>query len=193
MNTVLVKDELETFIPRSHEINYVILGTMASSCARTIAGIVPENVFYYHNGRNQCWKILSHIFHGESRLIKEVTDRQNFLEHFGIAMANIVASAEVPEVDSSNSADSVLFNAHKLKKLKLKIISDEFKNILQSRPVFFTCKNKMELTYILEEYFSLNGLDKKLVHKINYLPSPTRCSVDERSRSWVNMGLIKVL
>lgn len=192
MSTVLVKDELETFIPRNHEINYVILGTMASSCARTIDGIIPENVFYYHNGRNQCWKILSHIFHGELRLMKEIIDRQNFLEHFGIAMANIVASAEVPEADSSNSADSVLFNAHKLKQLKLKIISDEFKNILKTRPVFFTCKNKMELTCLLEEYFSLNGLDKNLVQNINYLPSPTRCSVDQRSRSWVDLGLIKV-
>lgn len=189
MNTILVKDDLETFIPQNHKINYVILGTIASSSARTIGEIAPSAAFYYHNRKNHCWKILSHIFYGELREMEKIIDRQNFLENFGIAMANIVGSVEVPESESKNPADRVLFNAHNLKKLQVKKISEEFKNILQTTPMFFTCKSKVELTKLLEDYFFINGLEKNLVNKVNYLLSPTRCTPIKRSRQWEEMRL----
>lgn len=189
MTFIVVKDEIDTFIPRSNKVNYIILGTMASCCARTIGEVIPQEAFYYHNSKNHCWKMLSNIFYGEVRDMKKLIDRQNLLEEFGIAMANIVKSAEVPESESLNPADSVLFDAHALKKLETKKISDEFKHLLQTRPIFFTCKSKPALTSLLEEYFSANKLDQNLIQKIHYLPSPTRCSPVDRSSDWIKLGL----
>jgi len=189
MKTILVKDNIKTFIPKSR-VNYVILGTMASSCARMIDNVPPEEAFYYHNKKNQFWKILSYIFYGELRAIDTIIERQNFLEKFGIAMANIVESAEVPELESNNSSDDILFEAYNLKKLEVKSIADEFKNLLLTKPIFFTCKHKMPLACLLENYFRRNELGmENILEKIHFLPSPTRCSPEVRSRRWKEMGL----
>ncbi len=189
MNTILIEDSLKEFIPQNNETKYIILGTMVTSSARTISKIPPKEVFYYNNPKNQFWKILSHIFSNQKEPLDKISDRKKFLDKFGIAVANIVENAQIAENDSNDSSDAILFNAHKHEKLKVKKISNEFKKLLQSRPIFFTCKDKPPLRILLESYFENNGLEKKFSDQVIYLPSPTRCNAVTRGDQWKELGL----
>lgn len=190
MALIKVSDKITEFIPEKHNVNFVVLGTMGSSDARWINGRDPGSVFYYNNSRNNFWRIMGWLNHGRSIPIPQLPQRPMILEKNGIAMSNLVGEILIDEIHSKNPSDALLFDALNSdpKRLKVKIISPEFRNLLRTKPVFFTCLSKRGIISILEEFYVQNDLDLNLIKNIIYLPSPTRCSSEKRSRRWLDLG-----
>ncbi len=183
LNRVSVKDQIEEFIPRG-KVHFVILGTMASRIARSIADEVPLAPFYYHSPHNHFWKVLTLALSPEEAQPKTNEEKKNFLGKHGIAMANIVAEFMIAKNSSKNPSDKILFEAFKAKRLKFKVVGAELKKLLTTRPVFFTCLGKAPILELLEGFYSLNRIDDSFRRKIIFLKSPTRCNPKQRAREW---------
>lgn len=186
-----VLDEIPTFIPKNSETRYVILGTMASACARNIKGVTEKGPFFYQSTRNNFWRILAYIFEEDYSSLKEVQERRDFLERHGIAVTNLVGLVKLKEEDIDNPDDLLLFDAHedvKQKRIEFKKLNDDFKDLLMLKPVFFTCLEKPRLRELINSYFEYNNISQP---QIQFLPSPTRCSSEERGERWKKLGLIK--
>lgn len=189
MNYIEIYDDIPTFIPKQNEVKFIILGTMASSCARNILGKMDKGPFYYQSNRNSLWRILAQIYNRDASFLAEVQQRKDFLERHGIAMANLVRRVGLLEKDIRNSADGLLFDAFEDKenqRFEFKKIEEDFKLLLNSKPVFFTCLEKPRLTKMLDAYFIENQLVRP---QVQFLPTPTRCSVIERSKRWLELGI----
>lgn len=177
-----LKDEIEEFIPEG-KVNLVILGTMASFVARVVDEQFPKDAFYYHDGRNRFWGVLSLILTGERIRFNSIDDKKRFLNHYGIAMANLIHSVDVgDEIESSQ--DKILFKAYQDQKIQFKTISNSLKRILQENPIFFTCRRKVDIEIFLEEYFKKNSFSACSVEDVTFLTSPTRRSYKAISESW---------
>jgi G:T/U-mismatch repair DNA glycosylase len=180
---MLSQDEIETFIPKVPRV--LILGTMAAVCARTIDGKVPDGAFYYHDSRNQFWKIVQFVFAPEGDPKKmRIDEKQEFLEKHGIAMANLVGRLHVERGKANSASDRILFEAHKNGSLEFKAASPALKNLFKTKPVFFTCSSNREITNLLHGYLEYNGLSLKLDETVCFLKTPTRCNPRKRSNEW---------
>lgn len=183
---IISRDEIKTFIPKKNP-KLVILGTMASINARTINGhCKSEEPFYYNNNQNRFWKIMQVIFDKNPKpgFFENVAQKKIFLEKHQIALANIVYEIEISNGSEKNASDEIIFEANNNKQLKVKKIEDDFKTVLQSTPVFFTCLNKPKLNSLLNKYYKENNLNTSLIDKICYLHSPTRVKYELRSEQW---------
>lgn len=178
----ILKDEIVEFIPEG-DVNLVILGTMASFVARAVNERFPRDAFYYHDGRNRFWGVISLILTGERIHFSSIENKKRFLNHYGIAMANLVQSVEVGD-EINSSEDKILFDAYRKQKIQFKIISSSFKKILQEKPICFTCRRKMEIEIFIKEYFNKNSVSTRSVEDIEFLTSPTRKSYNAISESW---------
>lgn len=180
----VVKDEIVDFLPKGN-VNFIILGTMGSICARTVDNKKPIEPFYYHNNKNHFWRILQLLFSSNSiRNSLSVKEKKQFLEHHKIAMANIVGEIEVPTDLANDPSDDVLFRANKDGKLLFKRCNSEFSQTLKTTPIFFTCRHKKGIDLLLEGYFKANSIEQKFKNEIWHLPSPTRCNPAKRSLVW---------
>lgn len=181
---VISQDNVPSFIPKSKP-RMVILGTMVAICARDFEGHRPQKVFYYHNNRNHFWKVLQHLFEPKRDPIKmTVLEKKQFLEKWGIAICNLVHEIEVSNQDKNDPSDTILFKAHKRKKLKFKTANKKLKTILETTPLYFTCRSKTGISKLVEGYFQHNKLNDELAETIWYLPTPTRCNPKARSLLW---------
>ncbi|OFZ28346.1 MAG: hypothetical protein A2622_04385 [Bdellovibrionales bacterium RIFCSPHIGHO2_01_FULL_40_29] len=181
---IISKDEIATFIPE-RKPRFVILGTMGSICARTINGIKPENAFFYHSNRNHFWKVLQLVCE-PNKIPKtfSVDEKVAFLNKWRIAVANIVQEISIKENECNDPSDGILFKAHRGGLLKFKTVSSEFKSILKTAPIFFTCRRKKGIETLLVGYFGVNKLGTDLSTRVWYLPTPTRCNPQKRSSVW---------
>jgi len=182
---VIHQDEIPIFIPKK-ETNLVIFGTMGSINARSIDGIKPEgDFFYYNNNRNHFWKVLQFLFEPKAEPKKlTIKEKKAFLEKHGIAMTNIVDIAEVPNKYKADPSDTVLFDAHKKNNVTFKSANRKLRKILQTTPMFFTCRRKKGIEELLKGYFTQNNLSEELINNIWYWATPTRCNPKARSEMW---------
>jgi G:T/U-mismatch repair DNA glycosylase len=181
---VTSRDEIASFIPEKRP-KLVILGTMAAISARSVDGCRPETPFFYANNRNHFWRILQLVF-DENRKPQQlsVSEKQSLLNFRQIAMANLVQEIEVEPVEAHNPSDAVLIKAMRKNRLRFKAVSSDFKEILKSTAVFFTCRENKGIQNLVDGYLEFNNLDTVLREKIIYLPSPTRCNPQSRSLIW---------
>ncbi len=179
----LLKDPMEDFIPKG-ETKFVILGTMASYVAREVNGIKINEPFYYHDGRNRFWGVLSLLLSGEIIKFTNIDTKKAFLDSKGVALANLVSQVEVEDsVDSS--VDEVLFNAFEKERLKFKVISEPMRKLLKEKPVFFSCYKKKEIVSLLEGYKVFNQISEvNYVDRIIFLHSPTRRGYQYVADKW---------
>lgn len=183
---IISKDEIQTFIP-THPPQFVILGTMGSINARTLRGVKPEQAFFYNSNRNHFWKVLQLTLDPKTvPKTLSLEEKRQFLNHWKIAMANIVDQMEVHPENSDDPSDDILFEAFKNGRLHFKKESQEFKDILKVKPLFFTCRSKSPLRNLIEGYLKFNSLNLAIHEKIWFLPTPTRCNPRNRSVIWKN-------
>ncbi|MCO5143903.1 MAG: hypothetical protein M9962_12500 [Oligoflexia bacterium] len=181
---VISKDEIETFIPKKPKI--LILGTMGAIIARTIDDNRPKEAFYYHDNRNHFWKIIQLVFKPNIEPKKMTIDEKKiFLEEHGIAMSNIVKEIRVNTNDAKNPSDDIIFIAQKKRRLEFKVTSEQLKEIIEKKPIFFTCRSKPGISHLIQGYFSHNNINIP-ISKIHHLPTPTRCNPQKRSNDWRN-------
>lgn len=183
---VISQDNTQNFIPNKKP-RLVILGTMVAICARTLDGREPdEETFYYHNNRNHFWRVMQHLLAPEKDVIKNMTidQKKRFLNKHGVAIHNLVSEIIVPNVEAHDPSDTILFKAHRNKRLKFKEVSPEVKKVLETTPKFFTCRYKKGIQDLVTGFLSFNNMDVQYRDKIWYLPTPTRCNPQARSEIW---------
>lgn len=168
-----LRDPMLDFVPEGNT-TFIILGTMASYVAREVDGAVKNDSFYYHDGRNRFWGVLSLVLTGKEILFENTAEKRDFLNRNGVALANIVSTVEV-DSEVETSSDDVLFKAFNDGRLKFKAATSEIKSLIKERPVFFTCYRKPEIEALLNGYNEFNKIvDENFTNKITYLHSPTR-------------------
>lgn len=177
-----LRDSILEFIP-SKDVNFVILGTMASYIARDINGEPAQSSFYYHSPRNRFWCILSRLLTGKRIIFSDIEEKKAFLNNYGIAVANIVFEAEIEDKINS-SEDKYLFEAMANDRLRFKECSSKFKQILYEKPILFTCRRKSKIELLLKRYFIKNQIPISTLERIHFLHSPTRKSCDSIFRIW---------
>ncbi len=182
-NTKILKDPILDFLPRG-ETNFVILGTMASYVAREIDGTVNNNSFYYHDGRNRFWGVLSYLLTGKEISFRSISEKKDFLNKYGVALANLVSTIEVDSAVGTSS-DRVLFKAFGDGKLEFKKASPEMISLIRQKPVFFTCYRKPKIDTLLDGYNEFNKIfDERIVNRITFLHSPTRRGHQHIAEKW---------
>lgn len=180
------KDEIATFIP-DDEPRFIILGTMGAINTRTINGVKPQDVFFYNNSRNHFWRVLQLVFEPlEIAKLSSVSEKKAFLNKYKIAMTNIVQEIEILEKDINNPSDDILFKAHRSGKLKFKSEPLIFRELMQSKPIFFTCREKKNIQLLVNGYCEENELKDFSNERVWFLPTPTRCNPESRSLIWRN-------
>lgn len=181
---IISKDEIKTFVPKKKP-SLVFLGTMGAINARTIDEQKPEKPFFYNDNRNHFWKIIQLLFEPQLEPKKlSVKEKMAFLNKWQIAICNIVQEIKVEKNVARDPSDFVLFEAHRHGCLKFKRTTKEFDAILNSTPIFFTCRPKKEIRSLIDSYLNFNNLDSSLSEKIWYLATPTRCNPQARSIMW---------
>lgn len=181
------RDDIKTFIPKG-KTKLVILGTMCSAAARTVGNRkAADEAFYYHSPINRFWTVLQLIFEKNKAVKKlSIDEKTMLLNKHGIAIVNIVQEISVPDSLANDPSDSVLFEANRKGNLRFKTASSEFKTVLKSKPLFFTCRYKRPIHNLLEGYFIHNKVDPRLLEKIWYLHSPTRKSAQKIADIWTD-------
>lgn len=179
------RDEISNFIPEKIKTRFVILGTMASINGRRIDGLpAPDNPFFYNDNRNRFWKIMQILFNNEKDPnFPTREEKPLLLEKWGVAMGNIVSEMEIADQDKENASDEIIYEAFEICRVKFKTLDDDFKELLKTKPVFFTCKDK-RIKDVLRAYYTFNDLDPGLVDKITLIHSPTRKSAINISKLW---------
>lgn len=181
------EDEIEEFIPK-RETEFVILGTMGSMNARTVNDQKPDEAFYYNDSRNQFWNVLQLVFRPDHTPEKlSIDQKKSFLEEHGIAMCNIVKVAYVDDEFAKSPSDQALFQAYDSNNLTFKKVSNEFREILGTKKIYFTCNYKKHIGKLLSGFFDLNGIEIVPKDGVCFLPSPTRCNAKARSLRWVDL------
>ena len=182
------EDPLRSFIPKK-KIKFVILGTMVAINGRIIDGEKPqEPFFYYNNNRNHFWRILQYLTNSKLKKgehLKKMTldEKKSLLEEHGIAIINLVHKVTVPNKDKNDPSDTILFYAFKKERLKLKKVPPRVKSILQTKPLFFTCRKKKGIDQLLDGFIKENKLSN-IKENIWYWATPTRCNPYKRSLEW---------
>ena len=170
----ILKDPMIDFSPHG-KVRFVILGTMASFVAREInGGEAKYGSFYYHDGRNRFWGVLSLLLTGKRMKFSDIDEKMEFLNSHGVALANLVSTVEVGD-EVEGSSDRILFEAFENGRLTFKSAKIQFKNLLETVSVFFSCHKKAEIVALLEGYRIANKIPSDdFVDRITFLHSPTR-------------------
>ena len=185
------EDPLKSFIPTKNT-KFIIFGTMVAINARIIDGIHPkEDFFYYNNNRNHFWRVLQYLMN--PKLNKQdspekftIEQKKEFLNKHGIAIINLVKEAIVSNKDKLDPSDTVLFDAYKKNNIRFKKINSKTKELIKTKPIFFTCRKKKGIDLLVDGFFQSNQLDPKIKNNIWYWPTPTRCNPYDRSTIWKN-------
>jgi G:T/U-mismatch repair DNA glycosylase len=182
-------DILKEFIPKN-EVNFIILGTMASKVVRRVPGLDKnpnlEDVFYYHDKRNRFWRALSIVLTGKDlfqdkykNFKEEIEYKKCFLEKYGIAMVNIVEKIH----GDWSSRDDVIFSSHTNQKIEFKCLTQKYKSLLETKPVFFTRYPNRELCLLLKDFLIRNKVDLQFTG-ITFLRGPTRVTEKTIANDW---------
>lgn len=163
----------------------VILGTMASIEARNIDQRQNhDDAFFYHNRRNQFWRILQLVFEPKvpAKILSNSIEKKQFLNKWQIAIANIIQEIKIKKALSNDPSDRVIFEAYKEGNVQFKRVNKEFREILRTTPLFFTCSENKRIKSLIGEYFRRNQMSANT--PIHFLLTPTRCNPRERSLGW---------
>lgn len=180
------RDEIDTFIP-TKKPKLVILGTMASIKARDVEFLKKdEDFFFYHDKRNHFWEILQRVFEPKKtpKMFTSRNEKKDYLNTWDIAMANIIHEFKVSQAESKDPSDKFIFKAYKKGNVKFKKVGGDFSQILETTPLFFTCKEGDEINFLLDGYLEFNRVQKKAQEHVKFLMTPTRCNQIERSLGW---------
>lgn len=186
---VIHEDPLKSFIPKN-EVKFIILGTMVAINGRIIDDSYPEDdFFYYNNNRNHFWRVMQYLMNSKLTSKEDIKkfsikEKKDFLNEHGIAIINLVKKVEVPNKYKYDPSDTVLFEAYKKNRVDFKMIPPRVKKIIQSKPMFFTCRKKKGIDQLVDGFFQKNQLNNELKNNIWYLPTPTRCNPYNRSILW---------
>lgn len=180
-------DPMKSFIPDT-PVKFIIMGTMVAINARSIDGVKPkEKCFYYNNNRNHFWRVLQHLLEPKKPIEKfTIEQKKAFLNKHGIAIMNLVEEVEVKKSQIYDPSDTVLFEAHGKSKVKFKKITKAQKELLSSKPIYFTCRSKSGIKKLIHGYSERNKLDPNFIDRIWFLATPTRCNPEARASMWKN-------
>lgn len=166
---------------------------MCAINARTINGVKPEEeFFYYNNSRNHFWRVLQHL-HGlpesESPQKFTIKGKKEFLNKHAIAICNLVSSINIPNTETNDPSDEILFKAYKKERIAFKSVSPKVKKMLRTTPLFFTSRRKKGIENLLDGFLKQNQMDLTLKDNIWYWATPTRCNPYARSQMWKKEAL----
>ncbi len=184
---VIAQDKTHSFIP-DQPPRLIILGTMVAICARTLNGQAPEGAtFYYHNNRNHFWRVMQHLFDPKDDVKKmSIADKKRFLNKHRIMIQNLVYEVSVPNSESNDPSDTILFKAYNKNRIKFKKLDPKAKKIIETTPKFFNCRYKKGISNLVDGFFEENKISSHIKDEICYLPTPTRCNPKARSLLWKN-------
>lgn len=183
---IVSKDQIPSFIPTSRP-KMVMLGTMASVAAREVGDKKSHfDSFYYHNKSNHFWKILQLVFEpkSEPKKFENSHEKKQFLNKWQIAMANIISEIKISDSHAQDPSDKVIFESYQKGQVSFKKASPQFKKILKSTPIFFTCSHNKYIDLLVSAYFKENRLNLDIDQHVKFLMTPTRCNPKERSLGW---------
>ncbi len=168
------RDMIPEYIPQNPKL--IILGTMCSVNAREIDGAVKKAPpFFYHDNRNRFWKILQYLFEEiDNPPFLSVAEKKAYLEKWGVAIGNVVDTMELKMSDSQDASDEIIYSAFKKNRVQTKKVRPAFRKLLQTRPLFFTCKRKPKLDLLLLDYLKKNKVAPSRLEEILFLHTPTR-------------------
>lgn len=183
---VLHSEKIKSFVPSS-PVQFILMGTMVSINARTIDGIPPEGpYFYYNNNRNHFWKVLQHLLEPslEPKKILSINEKKALLNHHGIAVINLVEEVLVKNNQKLDPSDTVLFESHKKDRIQFKTMNKKEKHLIETKPIFFTCRSKSGIKNLIQGFSEHNQLNQVWHNNIWFLATPTRCNPLKRSQEW---------
>ncbi len=168
------KDIIPEYIPNNTKL--ILLGTMCSVNAREIDGVVKNAPpFFYHDNRNRFWKILQYLLEDiDNPPFLSVAEKKAYLEKWGVAIGNVVDTMELKKGECNDASDEIIYSAFKKNRVLTKKVRPKFRKLLQTKPLFFTCKRKPKLDRLLLDYFKKNKVAPARLEEVVFLHTPTR-------------------